>query len=293
MVGGDLAMLLMRTGNGKTTVSLSMAREAARKIKNGEIKGENPVIVFVTLEQQAEYMEFMLSGSEEFDSSQLIRGKVDPNSYKAWSIKRGGWPLWVIGQSRRWSHVKQPQLFLEVIIEGINGIKYEYGYNPILIYVDYLQKLRLKDGTWNNMNQQVIEASRALKQMAMDLDTPVVFGSQANQKVDSYADKIPKLSDSMWASESTHEPDFVISGVRLANYWDPSTHPYVPIDNVDYPNSGKTLILQIQKQRFDRGWGTISVDFTPQTLHMEDVSQTFNINDAQDWAQGDMFNDNE
>jgi replicative DNA helicase len=63
LVGGDLAMLLMRTGNGKTTVSLGMARDAARRINSGEIEKENAVIVFVTLEQQAEHVDCGLSAN--------------------------------------------------------------------------------------------------------------------------------------------------------------------------------------------------------------------------------------
>jgi replicative DNA helicase len=291
LVGGDLAMLLMRTGHGKTTVSLGMARDAANRIISGEIKKENPVIVFVTLEQQAEHVELMLAGNEQFDSSQLIRGEVHPDSYHPYSTGRGSLPLWVIGQSRRHSNIKTPEIYLETVIAGIEGIRYEYGYNPILVYVDYLQEIRLMEGSWENTNKQVVEAARALKAMAMDLDIPVVFGSQAAQRVDNYKDKLPQLNDSMWASEGTHKPDFVITGMRPSRYWEPDLHPYVTIGNTEYVNNDKTLILRILKQRFGPGWGTISVDFTPQTLAIEDRGETFNLNAAETWAQGDMFND--
>lgn len=283
-------MILMRTGHGKTSFSLGAARQAGYKIANGTTGVENPVIVYVTLEQQVEYMELMLAGNSEYDSSQLIKGEVEPILYNKWATNRTNLPLWVIGQSRQHSDVKQPDLYLETIIEGINVIKYEEKFNPILVYVDYLQKIRLMDGSWNNMNKQVIEASRALKAMAMNLDVPVIFNSQASQDVDDRKDKIPKLNDSMWASESGHESDIVVTGMRPSRYWSPVTDPYVTINNVQYINDDTTLVLQVQKQRFGPGWGTVAVKFVPQTLVISDPG-VVDINRSESWQQDDIFND--
>ena len=139
LVGGDLMMLLARTGHGKTTIALSIARGVAERINSGEIGDENSIVIFASLEQSSEYIELMLAGNANFDSSELIRGNVNPDEYRAWAVQRPNLPLWVIGETRRNAGKRHSEVYLESIVESVEAIIFEYGKKPAIIFVDYLQ----------------------------------------------------------------------------------------------------------------------------------------------------------
>ncbi len=271
LVGGDLMMMLARTGHGKTTVGLAIARGLAYRIANGLFGDKDSIVIFATLEQSADYAELMLAGNNNFDSSMLIRGDVESDEYNKWTVKRPSIPLWMIGDSRRFAGHKREDLYFETIIESIEAIQYEYNKKPAMIFVDYLQQARMRDGSMNNKHVQVMEAAAALKRLAVRFDVPVIFGSQAAQRVDDYADKLPKLNDSMWASDASHLSDIVLGIMRPSRYWSPLDHPEVEINNRFYTNDDRALIVTVLKQRFHTGWGEKGLTFVPQTLELSDM----------------------
>ena len=271
LVGGDLMMILARTGHGKTTLGLAIARNLAYRIVEGTFGGEDSIVVFVTLEQSADYVELMLAGNNKFDSSMLIRGNVEKEDYGQWAAKRPSVPLWVIGDSRRFAGRKREDLYFETIIESIEAIWYEHKKKPAMIFVDYLQQARMRDGVMSNKHVQVMEAAAALKRLAVRFDVPVIYGSQAAQRVDDYADKLPKLNDSMWASDASHLSDIVISIMSPARYWDLFDYPEVEINKKWYTNTGVEMVVSVLKQRFDAGYGQAGLSFVPQTLELSSL----------------------
>ena len=277
LVGGDLMMILGRTGHGKTTVALSIARSIADRINTGEIGDKNSIVVFASLEQSAEYVELMLSGSATFDSSELIRGNVHEDMYREWAVLRPNLPLWVIGETRKNAGKKYSEVYLESIVDAVESIIFEYGKRPAAIFVDYLQVARIREHNGMNRHTQVMEASAALKRLAVRFDVPVIYGSQAGQRVDDYKNKIPQLNDSMWASDASHLSDVVISIMRPSRYWNPENHPEVEINETHYANDDTAMVVTVLKQRFDRGFGQTGVSFIPQTLEMVDM-ETLDLN---------------
>lgn len=81
-----------------------------------------------------------------------------------------------------------------------------------LIVVDYLQRLRSSSHAlrYGNRVQEVSEQARALKEMARELDVPVLALSQLSRDVEKRDDKRPVISDLRDSGELEQEADTVL-----------------------------------------------------------------------------------
>jgi len=277
LVGGDLLLLIGRTGNAKTSLMLSMARSMARRVRDGTLGDDDSIVVFASLEQNVEVVEIMLAGSDKLDSSKIIRGEMGEDETNRYAATRSSLPLWVLGQTRGGFVSGHKELYLETIIEAVESIIFEYDKRPIVLFVDYLQVARLRDGDWQGRHQQVMHASDELKRLAMRLDIPVILGSQARQAVDTYKDKQPQLMDSSWSGEASFVSDAVVSIQLLARNFNLESNPEVEVGGEFYENTGNTLVARVLKQRFDQGYGQVGFQFIPQTLEISRMN-TLDLN---------------
>jgi replicative DNA helicase len=71
---------------------------------------------------------------------------------------------------------------------------YKEKYGIQAIYIDYLQLIKPTE-KGRTRDQEIDEIGRGLKELAKDLDIPVIALSQLSREVEKRADKIPMLSD--------------------------------------------------------------------------------------------------
>lgn len=93
-----------------------------------------------------------------------------------------------------------------------------------LVLIDYLQLMKAwwSSSAWGNRVQEISEISRWLKELARDLQVPIIALSQLSRAVESRPDKRPQLSDlrESWAIEQ--DADMVLMLYR-EDYYDPDT----------------------------------------------------------------------
>jgi replicative DNA helicase len=90
-----------------------------------------------------------------------------------------------------------------------------------LVIIDYLQLMQSTIFLGNKV-QEVTEISRGLKQMAMELGTPIIALAQLSRNVESRIDKRPVLSDLRDSGSIEQDADAVLM-LHREDYYDADT----------------------------------------------------------------------
>ncbi len=199
----DLIILAGRPSMGKTALALNIARDAA--VKHG-----TPVAIF-SLEMSKEQLGFRLLCSEaRIDSSRLRSGFFKNTDWRKLTtsadvLSRS--PIYIDdspGVTVREMRGKARQMALELDIG--------------LIIVDYLQLMQ-GSGRMESRVQEISEISRSLKQLAKELDIPVMALSQLNRGVESRPDKRPILADLRESGAIEQDADVIAFVYREEFYY--------------------------------------------------------------------------
>jgi replicative DNA helicase len=178
----DLIILAARPGKGKTTLALDILMHVAFEEKL-------PCALF-SLEMSEEMIGIKMISADSGVSCQRMRcGQVGSNEWQKLSITAGR-----ISESDMIFVDDTPALTPMQIRTRAQRLSIEIGKPLGLIVVDYLQLMR-SDGKKENRNLELTQISASLKQIAKEMNSPVVALSQLNRAIESRKDKKPILSD--------------------------------------------------------------------------------------------------
>lgn len=186
MLGGfqksDLIIVAGRPGMGKSSLGLSIAQNAARRY--------NARVAVFSLEMSNEQMvQRLLSVESAIDSHRLRLGQIYEDE----------WPILLEAANT----LAASNIFIDdtpgaSVMEIRTKARRLYAEHGIdLILVDYMQLMSGggRNSRGENRQQEISYISRSLKELARELNVPVIALSQLSRAVESRADNKPMLSD--------------------------------------------------------------------------------------------------
>ncbi len=244
----DLIILAARPSMGKTSLALDIARQAAVM--------HNIPVGFFSLEMSSQQLvDRMLSSDSKVNAWKLRTGKlsIDHDFEKIrHSLDRlSKAPIYIDDQ---------PGNNLLKMRSVARKLKIEKGLG--LIVVDYLQLIMPTTSKYNdNVVQQVTEISRGLKQLARELEVPVLALSQLNRSVETRGgDGKPKLSDLRDSGSIEQDADVVMFIHREDKYKE---------------NSDKKNIAQIHVEKHRNGRvGSIELYFDEERVTFQNLEKS-------------------
>lgn len=206
---GDLVIVAGRPGMGKTTFAMNIAQNIGFRFD------ENVAVGIFTMEMPAEQLILKIMAAEgNIELDKLRNGRLNKDDWKIlWNllddVARANiyidetsnlTPLEVRSRSRR-------------LASRVAKNEQKLG----LIVLDYLQLMTGNTRTDSRVNE-IAEISRSLKQLAKELEIPVIALSQLSRKNESRETKVPLLSDLRDSGAIEQDADIIVFIHRDAYY---------------------------------------------------------------------------
>ncbi|UVD81755.1 replicative DNA helicase [Mycoplasma iguanae] len=241
---GDLIIVAARPSMGKTAFALNLAVNAAKN-------DPESYVVFFSLEM----------ASNDLATRMLSTEAAVPGNYlkEPAKLKREDMVKLSFAQKRLAE--------FNILIDDDVSITLSEMYwklkrlkktvkNISLIVIDYLQLISITKKSNNNENRQieVSKISRTLKQIARELEVPVIALSQLSRNVEKREDKMPILSDLRESGAIEQDADIILFLYREEYYNKNKT--------ASNSNTKQDVIINIAKHR-NGPTGKFILDFEP------------------------------
>ncbi|UQD53697.1 replicative DNA helicase [Bacillus methanolicus] len=190
----DLIIVAARPSVGKTAFALNIAQNVATKT------GEN--IAIFSLEMGAEQLVMrMLCAEGNINSQRLRTGTLTDEDWGKLTMAMGS-------LSNAGIFIDDtPGIRISEIRSKCRRLKQEHGLGMVVI--DYLQLIQGSGRPGENRQQEVSEISRSLKELARELEVPVIALSQLSRGVEQRQDKRPMMSDIRESGSIEQDADIV------------------------------------------------------------------------------------
>ncbi|HCC23036.1 TPA: replicative DNA helicase [Candidatus Falkowbacteria bacterium] len=194
----DLIILAARPSVGKTSLALDIARQVA-------VKSKVPVGYFSLEMSKEQLVDRMLCAESGVDLWKIRTGKLSSGEDDS-DFPRLGHAMGVLSEAPIYI---DDSAGISIIDVRTKARRLKMEHNLGLIVIDYLQLMESRVGAENRL-QAVSEISRALKQIARELDIPVLALSQLSRAVEMNKPAIPKLSHLRESGSIEQDADIVM-----------------------------------------------------------------------------------
>jgi replicative DNA helicase len=203
----DLIIVAARPSVGKTAFALNVAQ-------NVGVRAKETVAIFSLEMGAAQLVQRIICAEANIDAGRMRTGFLEPDDWSKLTMAIGT--------------LSEANIYIDdsanVTVADIRArcrrLKREKGLGMILI--DYLQLISGKGKAGENRQQEVSEISRTLKQIARELDVPVIALSQLSRGVEQRQDKRPMMSD-LRESGSIEQDADIVAFLYRDDYYDKET----------------------------------------------------------------------
>ena len=203
----DLIIIAGRPAMGKTALATNIAFNAAKHLKEKEIKSS---IAFFSLEMSSEQLSTrILAEQSRIRSNDIRRGRISEEEFDKFieaSKNISEYPLLID---------ETPAITIAALSNRARRVKRLSGLEMIVI--DYIQLMR-GTNSYDGRVQEISEITQGLKALAKELSVPVVALSQLSRAVELRDVKKPQLSDLRESGSIEQDADVVMFVYREAYY---------------------------------------------------------------------------
>ena len=195
----DLIILAARPSTGKTSLALDIARQVG-------VIAKVPVGIF-SLEMSADQLvDRMISSQAGVDLWRLRTGKLSTEG-EGNDFQRIGEGIGILSEAPIFIDDTSSANIMEM---RTMARRLQSEHHLGLIIIDYLQLMEGRSSNSNNRVQEISEISRGLKQLAKELNVPIIALSQLSRSIESRPDGMPKLSDLRESGSIEQDADIVL-----------------------------------------------------------------------------------
>lgn len=249
MVGGlekgNLIVIGGRPAMGKSIFGTNIAEYVS--FKEGK-----PALIF-SLEMPKAQVGLRITSSQSYSPFTDCRfGLLKEDDFKAignFIAEKSNAPLFINDRSA---------ITVQYVRSVARRIKRKYGQIGVIV-IDYLQLMR-GAGKWNNnRTEEVAEISRGLKQIAKELDCPIIALSQLSRNVETRANKRPMMADLRESGSIEQDADTIAFLYRDEYYSKDSNKKGIAEVIIAKARSGET--------------GTIELSFQPHIMRFVEIEE--------------------
>lgn len=195
----DLVILAARPSIGKTTFALDLARQVA-------VQQKVPVGIFSLEMSSDQLIDRMLAAQSGVDLWRLRTGRLKSGDGDD-DFQRIGEAMGILSEAPIFIDDAGSANIMEM---RTMARRLQSEHNVGLIIIDYLQLMEGRSSNGNNRVNEISEISRGLKQLARELNIPIIALSQLSRSVESRSPQIPKLSDLRESGSIEQDADIVM-----------------------------------------------------------------------------------
>ena len=201
----NLIILAARPAMGKTAFALNIAENVSFK--------ENCAVGIFSLEMSAEQvLHRMVCSQSEVESQKIITGSLDGSEYQR-----------VVGSVNSMiskTIIIDDQPSLKITDLRARARRMKEAFDIKLLIIDYLQLITGSGSqrSFESRQNEISEISRLLKQLARELDIPVICLSQLSRKVEERQGHRPLMSDLRESGSIEQDSDIVMFLFRQEYY---------------------------------------------------------------------------
>lgn len=247
----DMIVLAARPGMGKTAFVLSMARNTAVDYNLG-------VAVFSLEMSAVQLVKRLIASEARIDAQKLRKGDLKDHEFQQMHsriTKLSAAPLFIDDT---------PGISIFDFRAKCRRLKQQH--NIQLIIIDYLQLMSAKDGKGGgNREQEISTISRSIKEIAKELNVPIIALSQLSRSVETRGgDKRPQLSDLRESGAIEQDAD-IVSFIYRPDYYGIATDE----DGQSYNGIGEIIIAKHRNGSLER----VRLRFVPEYARFENLHE--------------------